>query len=648
MSAPTSPDMGKIKQEAIVRAITGKIELTDAEKGEKQHEMAAKIAEKSLRKKRGDEGNDHAFMEGLRNQKKGVQEIPTGDEVKKVIEGAHISAEDKNIADQTEEVLRAVFSGDKAYLETQAARTSDFLIAPIREMMGRDPVFKEIADGIDKSPASLNQWVDFVTEQLDSGRRPGDNLFMDDLQAKYKTFMEKDREDSVSTTVIQRKLERQSAKEKALNDQFESKLKEAGANRDRKNEFASTEKGAGKDLIDLTQKADDEKNDRERIERELGALNSDRARAQEDALSQNNLIRKDAEVKLRELRDSISKKEIELTPFKQTIDKKNALISERDGLDSAYTKILDDQDSLETQIEVAGKEKTKIEAQLANAGGAKDKENFIKEFKAIMGDAFRDTMLARFDAEQAGVSESLKEFIEAARDPHVKAALEQLWDSHNRWKDWDSAWKTRLKIPYGRKEEPKMQKDLMREDVDILLKEGPEGFMRRFLHQKMDPDTKNASHPYGMVYSKEKIDELISDKDFMDAVQPKAAGLLVRQAVKAGVLSERQMAELRDTEWGMSAIESALMMDKTAVESGRAHQAIDYIKKHPKFAWWMLFTILWPPAGLFVAGAYAGKEVVSGMFSGKNKDHGGHDKAPVNVEPPSSPQAVQLHPAPAH
>lgn len=649
-----TPDISKkIQAEATARAITNRTELTPQEQQNKEKQKAADVAKKSLEKRREAlGGDDHAFMEGMRGEKNEGAQVPTEDKAGKVIESATVTPEDKDTAKKIDAVLRAVFSGDKTYLEAHANLTSDSLIAPIREMMGRDPVFKDLADAIDASPNSLNEWVRFVTEQLDAGRKPGDNRFVEALQAKYKSFMEKDREVSEDETVIQRRLDRQKAKADALNDQFEASVRKAEENRVRKESFSDTQNGAGKELKDVEQKVREEGPDRERIENELADLRKDKARLEEEANSTSLSIRKDVESNLRETRQNISDKEKELVPFKKTIDQKDSLISERDGLDIAFGKLLDEQDNLEVQIEAAGKEKTKIEAQLANVKGGKDKEEFVKEFKAIMGDAFRDTMLARFDAQQAGVGESLKEFIEAARDPHVKAALEQLMDSHNRWKDWDSVWKTKLKVPYGRKEEPKMQKDLMKEDVDILLREGPESFMRRFLHQKIDPDTKSESNPYGMIYSKDKIDQLISDKDFMDAVQPKASGLLVRQAVQANVLSERQMAELRDTEWGMSAIESALMLDKTAVESGRAHQAIDYIKKHPKFAWWMLLTFLWPPAGLFVAGVYAGKEVVSGVLPSKKKGHeDSHGKTPPIVEAPPTPHneqvpAVSL--APAH
>lgn len=645
----TTPDITKnIQTEAAARAITNRTELTPPEQQDKQKQLAAGTAKRSLEKRREAlGGDDHGFMEGMRSTKKEALEVPTAEDAEKVIESAANTPEQKSEAKKIDAVLRAVFSGDKAYLETNQNATSDSLIAPIREMMRRDPAFKELADAIDNSPASFNEWVQFVAEQLDAGRNPGDNRFVDNLQAKYKSFMEKDREESGDKTAIQRKLDRQKAKEDALNDQYQAKIKKAEENRARKESFSDMENGAGKELKEITDTVASEAADRKRIEEEIAELRVDKARVDEDMHSTNLSIRREAEKTQRELRENISDREKELARYKKNIDKKDSLISERDGLDSAYGKLLDDQDSLEVQIEAAGKEKTKIEAQLANVGGGKDKEDFVGDLRAIMGDVFRDTMIARFDAQQAGVSESFKELIAEARDPHVKAALEQLQDSHNRWKDWDSVWKTKLKVPYGRKEEPNMQKSLMKEDVDILLKEGPESFMRRFLSHKMNPDTKSAGNPQGMIYSKEKIDELISDKDFMAAVQPKAAGLLVRQAVQANVLSERQMAELRDTEWGMSAIESALMLDKTAVESGRAHQAIDYIKKHPKFAWWMLLTFLWPPAGLFVAGVYAGKEVVSGVFPGKNKEHaGGHDKKPVNVEPPPSPHNEQ-QPAPS-
>ncbi|HMS22277.1 MAG TPA: hypothetical protein PKA38_00785 [Candidatus Levybacteria bacterium] len=641
-----------IQTEAAARAITNRTELTPAEQQDKQKQLAAGAAKRSLEKRREAlGGDDHGFMEGMRSTKKETLDVPTADDAEKVIESAANTPEQKSEAKKIDAVLRAVFSGDKAYLEEHQNATSDSLIAPIREMMRRDPAFKELADAIDNSPASFNEWVQFVAEQLDSGRNPGDNRFVDNLQAKYKSFMEKDREESGDKTAIRRKLDMQKAKEDALNDQYQANIKEVEENRARKESFSDMDNGAGKELKEITDTVASEAEDRKRIEEEIAELRVDKARVDEDAHSTNLSIRREAEQTLRRLRTNISDKEKELAPFKKNIVKKESLTSEMKGLNNTHEKLLQDQGSLATQIETIREERTKIEKQL-NIGGGKDKEDFVGDLRAIMGDAFRDTMIARFDAQQAGVSESFKELIAEARDPHVKAALEQLQDSHNRWKDWDSVWKTKLKVPYGRKEEPSMQKDLMKEDVDILLKEGPESFMRRFLSHKMDPDTKNAGNPQGMMYSKEKIDELISDKDFMAAVQPKAAGLLVRQAVQTNVLSERQMAELRDTEWGMSAIESALMLDKTAVESGRAHQAIDYIKKHPKFAWWMLLTFLWPPAGLFVAGVYAGKEVVSGVFPGKNKEHaGGHDKKPVNVEPPPSPHNEQQFApslAPAH
>ncbi len=54
-----------------------------------------------------------------------------------------------------------------------------------------------------------------------------------------------------------------------------------------------------------------------------------------------------------------------------------------------------------------------------------------------------------------------------------------------------------------------------------------------------------------------------------------------------------------------------------------AGSTVDFIKKHPKFGWWLALTIMFPGAGLLVGGVVAGKNV---FVSGKKK-HGPEEHA---------------------
>lgn len=646
MAAPTSADVIKPQQDmAVVRGITGR---TEAPSGatEKKDTRPATVAKAWREKARELGSRAGALLPWNRGETAPSEALPdvakTTDLIKNQIpvdntDPAHPDYAKQNLAINKDKVLRWVMEGNTAALETGVGFTSDHLIAPLRDIMHRIPEFKTLADEIDALPDSANEWIRFVTQQLDAGRAAGDNRFIDAVRAKYTELMSREGNPAQSQKATERELAGLKVTHNAKNEEFtanETSIAETQAKiasyKDTTNPDA-----LGKKLIDQRAVVNDEASSAQykTQQGELASLEAQLTDRKDARSSTTNAIRhREIDGEIKNLNEQIANKKVAMASYEQEMQKLQDMEAEKAGLPSSLTRLYDRATALETEIKGIAGSITVAEARLSesNAPG----EDFGKEMGKIIADAFKETMDARNAAEWAGINEMFDNQIAAETDPHVKAALMQLRDGVNRWNKWGE---TRIRG----KDTRVFQKNTAKEYLNELKNnQGPDAFMKKFLNGEINPTT-------GAEYTGDQMAELLADKNFMDKVAPKAVGMLLKQAAVHGMLSERDAdtigERLMGTAWGQAAIEEALTLGRDYEQS---HDTVGKLmaeaKKHKKFGMWLLLTLMFPAIGLGVGAFALSKGIVTIPKVGPEAAENTREEAP-----PARVSSPVLTPEPA-
>ncbi|MGE5041630.1 MAG: hypothetical protein ACM3IJ_01870 [Candidatus Levyibacteriota bacterium] len=642
-----SVDIAVAKNEAAARAVTGRHEVSPSARAAEEHRLAAQAAKEHWKKKQAEVG-DRGTVE-VWNRGESSVEVPdvgkTGETIDAQISDNAVRGELKNI----DRGLRLLFQKNPQVLIDAGPTVMDPLIKPIADLMAAAPEFQQILKEINAAANPYAEWANFLTQQIDEGVGAGANNFMDAVRTKLSGIVNKEREEAPSVEAARRKKERQEHIHGSLQAEYTSNEGKISANRQRQVEFSdtTTQGSAGKRLVELDGIVRGQKNDHDTLQGELSELQTKETRlVEEKEAAGGTTKKKEIDEKIEPIRNQIKAKQEALDPILKNIRDRDRLQQEKDGIEAEYRNLLGAQDTLEPQIDAAAKEVTRAVDALTKAGAwTAGKEDFAKEFRGIMGDAFKDTMIARLGAEREGITATFTELIDKAGDPHVKAALANLRDSANRWSHWETG---RGKLLVNSKERKKFDKDMAREDLKRALEGGPEAFMRKFLSGKINPDhltdvEKKAYleggeqgllrlHPgytdprspdsawyANALYQGADVEALVSNKEFMDKVSPKAIGLLIRQSYQNGLISEAMAEQLTDSEWGKSALEEAISLDpKTKQEAEKSGKSIretieDYISKHKKRS---LLMALLMPFGIYAVGGYVGWQAGKKVFGG--------------------------------
>ena len=272
-------------------------------------------------------------------------------------------------------------------------------------------------------------------------------------------------------------------------------------------------------------------------------------------------------------------------------------------------------------------------------------------------------MVQRYAEERAEVITTFDDLLTKEQNPYAKAALTDLKNSANRWSEWEEKYRFKKNIiPFGKKETKSFDKDLAKEDLDVLIQGGPEAFMRRFLNAKINPDKLtdaerkiflekgqdaliNMYHPNALkdpasadaawhtsvMYNNRpgigEIDKLVVDKDFMEKVSPNAIGLLLKQAAQNGLITDSMEEKLKDTEWGAQAVVDAIALTKKGkkhldhAEKSTGMKAVDFVKKHKKAGLWALLLLTFPSIGAVAGGVVLAKTALTSKGGGGGEEH---------------------------
>lgn len=640
-AAPASPDTIKPQQDmAVARGIANRAETTSSSREDQRSATAAK-AYREKKQEIGVRGLLGAWNSG---ETTSAAPLPDAAKTKDIIKNqipvdntdpAHPDSTKQNLAIQKDNVLRAVIEGDTAALEAGVGFTSDHLIAPLKEVMHQIPELKVLADKIDALPDSANEWIRFATQQLDAGRASGDKRFIDAVRAKYTELMGREGNPAQLHKAAERELMGLKETHDAKNDEFianENSITETQA-KIASYKDTTTPDALGKKLIDQRAAVKDDVSvaQYEAQQGELTNLEAQLTDRKDARNSTTNAIRhREIDSEIKTLNEQIAAKKAEMKPYEQEVQKLQDMEAEKAGLPASLAQLHDRATALETEIEGIAWQVTAAEAKLSEV--STPEEDFGKEMGNIIADAFKETMTARYTAEQEGIIAMLDKQIAAETDVYVKAALMQLRDGSNRWSEWG---KTRFR----RKDTRVFEKDTAREDLMALKSGGQEQFMAKFLHGKINPDT-------GAVYSPDEISGLLADKNYMDKIAPKAVGLLLKQAATHGMLSEKDAEaigeHLMDTSWGQAAIEEALTMsNNNEVSHDTAKKLMAEAKKHKKFGMWLLLTMMFPVLGVGVGAFVLSKGIVTLPKTGhETKEEPKKIRREVVVEPTPEPPSV--------
>ena len=79
-------------------------------------------------------------------------------------------------------------------------------------------------------------------------------------------------------------------------------------------------------------------------------------------------------------------------------------------------------------------------------------------------------MVQRYAEERAEVITTFDDLLTKEQNPYAKAALTDLKNSANRWSEWEEKYRFKKNIiPFGKKETKSFDKDLAKEDLDVLI-----------------------------------------------------------------------------------------------------------------------------------------------------------------------------------
>lgn len=643
----TTPDIKVAQKEAVMRSITNRREAGASATGEAK--LGSRGAAEYWKKKQAETG-ERGMLKAWEAGETAPVEVPDQAKAQGVIR--------ENVSDMAvrgdlmtaERAIRTLISGDARALETASQPEIDALVKPIQKALAEVPEMKVILDEINASPNPNAEWIKFLT-QLDEGRKPGENSFTNAVRTKFAGVINKERggDETISAEGNVKKLQ---AKIDANKAALKKNGTEQAENLAKQDSYREPTGEMAQKLANKNQQIEDDSANYEEAKELLSRLETE----EQAAFTQFNLYPEGGSDRqqmggiLDQIRRDKQPHINKIKVHEKMVSDRDEMIAERDGLPDKYTQLVDQNTALLVDQHHLASDKAAADLTLRELGASSGAEAFKKEFQGIVGDAFKETMVARAAAEGEGITATFDELIAKETDVHVKAALTNLRDSVNRWSHWEK--KFGLK---GRKDSKEFDKDAAREDLQVLISGGPEAFNRKFLARRINPDKLSEEerkiymergeqalfdrHPFAKtspasadaqwwqdaLYTSDEINALITNKEYMDKVSPKAIGLLIRQSHQNGLVSEAMAEQLADTEWGKDALEEAIKLDKTTkehvekTEKNLGSRIVDWAKKHKKLSILMMLLI---PGGMWVGGGYLAVKGIKNIGFGAAQAHG--------------------------
>lgn len=325
-----------------------------------------------------------------------------------------------------------------------------------------------------------------------------------------------------------------------------------------------------------------------------------------------------------ELSDAINQQSRErtlLAQFDGEAAERNQLEAERTQIKNDIKTLAQQHDNLETQKDRLRGDLAIAKTELAQAG-ADPIADYAKSVENIPQDALKALYEQRF-RELAAVQESvLQEMIDHEVNPHAKKVLQEIQDG--RWRQIVDAKNSKLKVPFignkvhggrslGHGEVERFDTKRIGEDIARIKTYGEKA-------PAMIVEDMLTEMGYGPTQRK----ELLASDEFKNRVIPKATERLLASALQADAIS-RKDSEAIQIAIGPEKMQQAMdshkeWLEEQKKELGFVGPTVDFIKKHPKFGWWLALSIFYPPAGLLVGGGFA----LKGLFT-KSNGHGGHE-----------------------
>ncbi len=359
--------------------------------------------------------------------------------------------------------------------------------------------------------------------------------------------------------------------------------------------------------------------------------------------------------------------ELILPEYDRVATKRDALAAEETGLKAEVNRQYQEDLRLKTERVAAAVEHATLNGDLDTAK-LEEADKYVKDAQGIMKDAVKKLYEQRILKAAGLEEEAYQKMIDDEVNPAAKKVLEQARDG--RWRKIEDS--KLSKIPklrrgknLGHGEVERFDKKRIESDINIVKthgEKGPEEIVKNMLQNEknhaIDPVTGSLMYDaqgkpvMERVYTDDQIDNMLQTPKFKDQVIPAVRNKLLATALKAGVLSERD-SEMVQNVLGADAISTAMeahkeWFEQKKKEAGFAGKTIDFIKKHPKFGWWLAISIFYPPAGLLLGGAFATKELFAKKNEHATDDHKeDHKTEPTSLSERTTPPPVGTATAPA-
>ncbi len=304
--------------------------------------------------------------------------------------------------------------------------------------------------------------------------------------------------------------------------------------------------------------------------------------------------------------------------------RRDELQAEKDGSKAKLDEALAKGSEISTKVLEVQREKYGAQADLERIK-LESADGYVKDAQGIMKDALKELYEDRWKKMDEHDDAVLKKMIDDETDPAAKKVLQEVQDG--RWREITDKKHAKLgKIPIiggkfkggtdlGHGEVERFNKDNIQADINMLRAQaelgtpenGPRMVVQRMLEGMKDGSGNN-------LYTPDQIKELLDSDKFKTDVIPTATNRLLAAATKENMVSQKD-TEMIKAALGQDAFDKAIAankewFDKQKKEHGFVGSTADFIKKHPKFGWWLALTIMFPAAGILVGGAVAGKNIL--------------------------------------
>ncbi len=242
------------------------------------------------------------------------------------------------------------------------------------------------------------------------------------------------------------------------------------------------------------------------------------------------------------------------------LEARQRLLDERARLEAEQKRLEDEQVRLQGEKGIVEKKKISAGADLAEAKlkRAEEERQFVAKMENIPFEAARAYLRDKV-AEAEQIRDKMWTDTEAQAQSEEDKKIVEAFGSRGFKNEPGKRW-----IRKDRPETRIIDKDVVEEDYDLLLAQGPEAYMRKVMDGKV---------------SKDLIDKKMADTAWVESMRPKVLESLVANKVKVGKISGDQIDYIAQQEWGGDLVKNAIDKLKASKEE-KGKIAAEGILKH--------------------------------------------------------------------